>query len=68
MLMRHVGDGVSGDWRVPGEFGKDVVVNKSNATLYASERDLFVFLSEERNKVELPNRHNGQPGLVSRGF
>jgi hypothetical protein len=27
-----VGDGVTGPWKVPGEFGKDVVVTKANTT------------------------------------
>ena len=67
-LTKFVGDGVTGDWRVPGEFGKPVAVNRQNTTLYASDRDMFVFLADEKNLVEFPDRRNGKPGLMSRGF
>lgn len=67
-LINHVGDGVTGDWRVPGEFGRRVEVTKANTTLYASDRDLFVFLADEDHKIEIPNRRDGQPGSLSRGF
>jgi hypothetical protein len=67
-LTERFGDGVTGDWRVPGEFGKAVVVDKSNTTLYASDKDMFVFLADETRRVEIPNRRNGQPGKLARGF
>lgn len=67
-LIKYVGDGVTGDWRVPGEFGKAVTVNKKNTTLYAGDRDMFVFLADEQNRIEVPNRRNGQPGSLARGF
>ena len=67
-LVDRFGDGVSGDWRVPGEFGKAVEVTKANTTLYASDRDLFVFLADEQNRVTVPNRRNGQGGSLARGF
>lgn len=67
-LIKQFGDGVTGEWCVPGEFGKAVTVDKNNTTLYASDRDMFVFLANEKNKIEIPNRRNGKPGLVSRGF
>lgn len=67
-LMRKFGDGVTGDWRVPGEFGKDVAVTKANTTLYASDRDMFVFLCDEHNRITVPNRRNGKSGSMARGF
>lgn len=67
-LVDHVGDGVTGNWRVPGEFGEAVEVTKENTTLYASDRDMFVFLADEQHKIEMPNRRNGAPGQLSRGF
>src|SRR5579863_5249362 len=67
-LVDRFGDGVTGDWRVPGEFGKRVEVTKRNTTLYAGDRDMFVFLADEDHRVELPNRRNGQPGSLARGF
>jgi hypothetical protein len=68
MLMDKVGDGRTGDFRVPGEFGKEVAVTKDNTTLYGSDRDMFVFLADETNRIEMPNRRNGKPGTLARGF
>ena len=67
-LVNRFGDGVTGDWRVPGEFGKAVTVTKANTTLYASDRDMFVFLADETNRIEMPNRRNGKSGSLARGF
>ena len=67
-LVDRFGDGLTGDWRVPGEFGKAVDVTKANTTLYASDRDMFVFLADEVNRVQLPNRRDGQSGSLARGF
>lgn len=67
-LIEKFGDGVTGDWRVPGEFGKAVEVTKQNTTLYASDRDLFVFLADEVNRIEMPNRRDGKHGSLARGF
>ena len=67
-LMQRFGDGVSGDWRVPGEFKQAVTITKENTTLYASDRDMFVFLADEKNRIEIPNRRDGQPGSFARGF
>lgn len=67
-LMKHVGDGVSGSWRVPGIFGKRLAeVTKANTTLYASDRDMFVFLADEDRRIEVKDRRDGQPGMLSRG-
>src|SRR5215469_10375538 len=67
-LVNRFGDGVSGTWRVPGEFGNRVTVDKQNTTLYASDRDMFVFLADEENRIELPNRRAGRSGSFARGF
>lgn len=67
-LCRRFGNGVTGDWKVPGEFGKAVTVTKDNTTLYAGDRDMFVFLADEKHRIEIPNRRNGQPGQMARGF
>jgi hypothetical protein len=68
MLIERFGDGVSGDWRVPGEFGRRVTVDRQNTTLYASDRDMFVFLADEERRIEVPCRRNGQQGSLARGF
>lgn len=67
-LVRRFGDGVTGEFTVPGEFGVAVEVDKQNTTLYASDRDMFVFLADETNRIEIPNRRDGQPGSLARGF
>jgi hypothetical protein len=67
-LMNKVGDGRTGNFRVPGEFGKAVEVTRENTTIYGSDRDIFVFLADEENRVEMDNRRDGKPGSLARGF
>lgn len=67
-LVDRFGDGITGDFRVPGEFGKQVEVTKANTTLYASDRDMFVFLADEKHRIEIPDRRDGQSGSMARGF
>src|SRR5246127_360708 len=67
-LVEKFGDGVSGQWCVPGEFGNRMTITKENTTLYASDRDMFVFLADEENRIELPNRRAGRSGSFARGF
>lgn len=67
-LIARFGNGVDGDFTVPGEFGEAVDVTKRNTTLYASDRDMFVFLADEKHRIEIPNRRHGQPGSLARGF
>ncbi len=67
-MVNLFGDGVSGAFRVPGAFGElNPVVTKSNTTLYASDRDMFIFLADQENRIELPNRRNGRTGSLARG-
>lgn len=67
-LVNRFGDGVTGDWKVPGEFGVDVPITKANTTLYAGDRNMFVFLADEKNRIEIPNRRDGKAGALARGF
>jgi hypothetical protein len=69
-LTKFVGDGVSGDWRVPAPFNGDLRnnVTKENTTLFASDRDMFIFLADEDHKIEVKGRRNGETGLMSRGM
>lgn len=67
-LIDVFGDGVSGDFTVPAEFGRAVQVSKENTTLFAGDRDMFVFLADEKNRIETPNRRNGESGTMARGF
>jgi hypothetical protein len=68
-LVERFGDGVTpGGFKVPGEFGKDVPITKANTTLYASDRDMFVFLADEANRIEVKDRRDGKSGAMARGF
>jgi hypothetical protein len=67
-LVDRFGDGITGNFKVPGEFGQDVAITKDNTTLYASDRDMFVFLADEKHRIDIPNRRNGQSGQMARGF
>lgn len=68
-LVDRFGDGVSGQWRVPGIRGQALEeVTADNTTLYAGDRDMFVFLADEENRIELPGRRDGQTGQLARGF
>lgn len=67
-LVEAFGDGRTGQWRVPGEFGKQVDITKENTTLYASDRDMVVFLADENKSVDVPNRRDGKTGRLSQGI
>lgn len=67
-LISKFGDGRTGDWKIPGEFGQEVPITKQNTTIYASDRDMFVFLADEVNRITLPNRRDGKEGSLARGF
>jgi len=68
-LVDRFGDGVTGRFRVPGEFGvQGEQITKQNTTLYASDRDFFVFLADESRRITIKNRRNGEDGELSLGF
>lgn len=67
-LVNRFGDGRTGDFRIPGEFGKQVPITKDNTTIYGSDRDMFVFLADEEHRVEMKDRRDGQKGSLARGF
>lgn len=67
-LMDKFGDGRTGQFRVPGEFGQQVPVTTENTTIYGSDRDVFVFLADEENRLEMKDRRDGKSGSLARGF
>lgn len=67
-LVDRFGNGIDGRFRVPGEFGKAVQVTKENTTLFAGDRDMFVFLADEQNRIEVSDRRDGHAGSLARGF
>lgn len=75
-VMRIAGDGV-GDtrWKVPGvldwstmRHNPMVDVTEDTTTLYASDRDVFLFLCDDLNPIEAGRLPDGSPDLYFRGF
>ena len=67
-LVEAFGDGRTGTWRVPGEFGVQVPITKENTTLYASDRDMVVFLADENKSTTVRDRRDGKSGRLSTGI
>lgn len=75
-VMKIAGDGV-GDtrWKVPGvldwgsmRYNPYVDVSHDTTTLYASDRDVFLFLVDDTHPIEAGRLPNGDPDLYFRGF
>lgn len=75
-VMKIAGDGV-GDtrWKIPGQLdwarmihNPFVDVTKDTTTLYASDRDVFLFLVDDTHPIEAGRLPNGDPDLYFRGF
>jgi hypothetical protein len=75
-VMKIAGDGV-GDtrWKVPGTLdwstmvhNPHVEITKETTTLYASDRDVFLFLVDDTHPIEAGKLPNGDPDLYFRGF
>lgn len=68
-VQKIAGDGVTGRWRVPGIFGQALdQVTKENTTLYGSDRDCFMFLTDEQTPIVIGKTVNGDDDVVYRGF
>jgi len=75
-VMKIAGDG-TGDtrWKVPGildwstmTHNPFVEITKDTTTLYASDRDVFLFLVDDAHPIEAGRLPNGDPDLYFRGF
>jgi hypothetical protein len=75
-VMRFAGNG-TGDtrWKVPGvldwgkmQYNPYVDVSKETTTLFASDRDVFLFLVDDTHPIEAGRLPNGDPDLFFRGF
>ena len=75
-VQRIAGNG-TGDtrWKVPGtldwssmRYNPDVDVTAETTTLYASDRDVFLFLVDDRHPIEAGMLADGSPDLYFRGF
>lgn len=63
------------NWKVPGvldwatgKHNPHVDITKENTTLYASDRDVFLFLVDDEHPVEIGKLPNGEPDMLFRGF
>ena len=75
-VQKIAGNG-TGDtrWKVPGVldwstgvYNPNVAVSQDTTTLYASDRDVFIFLVDDLNPIEAGRLPNGDPDLFFRGF
>jgi hypothetical protein len=75
-VMKLAGSG-TGDtrWKVPGlidwsnmTYNANVDITKDTTTLFASDRDIFLFLVDDKNPVEVGKTAKGDPDLMFRGF
>ncbi|MBP2449205.1 hypothetical protein JOH51_006713 [Rhizobium leguminosarum] len=75
-VMKIAGNG-TGDtiWKVPGlldwasmTHNPFVDISKDTTTLYASDRDVFLFLVDDTHPIEAGRLPNGEPDLFFRGF
>jgi hypothetical protein len=75
-VQQVAGNGV-GDtrWKVPGvldwrtmEYDPLAPVTADTTSLYASDRDVFIFLVDDLNPIEIGKLPDGNPDLMFRGF
>jgi hypothetical protein len=75
-VQRIAGNG-TGDtrWKVPGgldwstgTYNPRVDITRDTTTLYASDRDVFLFLVDDLNPIEVGKLADGSPDLYFRGF
>jgi len=75
-VMKIAGNG-TGDtrWKVPGlldwstmTYNPMVDITRDTTTLYASDRDVFLFLVDDLHPIEAGRLPNGDPDLFFRGF
>ena len=75
-VMKIAGNGVDETrWKVPGvldwgsmRYNPYVDVSLETTTLYASDRDVFLFLVDDTHPIEAGKLANGDPDLYFRGF
>lgn len=75
--VRQIAGNGTGDqrWKVPGcldwgsgKYNPEHPITKESTTLYASDRDVFMFLVDDRNPIEVGKLPNGDPDYLFRGF
>lgn len=75
-VQKIAGNGI-GDtrWKVPGvldwrsgTYNPNAPITRDSTTLFASDRDVYMFLVDDRNPIEIGLLPSGQPDLIFRGF
>lgn len=78
--VRNIAGNGTGDtpWKVPGcinwsgehgiTYNPEVDITTESTTLYASDRDVFIFLVDDKHPIEVGKLANGEPDLMFRGF
>ncbi|MBM9400815.1 DUF932 domain-containing protein [Gluconacetobacter azotocaptans] len=75
--VRKIAGSGAGDtnWKVPGLIDWKTMIHnpyldvtKETTTLYASDRDVFLFLVDDTHPIEAGRLPNGEPDLYFRGF
>ncbi len=75
--VRRIAGNGTGDtrWKVPGVldwstgiYNPQVDITRDTTTLYASDRDVFLFLVDDLNPIEAGRLPDGAPDLYFRGF
>ncbi|MCR6673284.1 DUF932 domain-containing protein [Devosia ginsengisoli] len=75
-VMQVAGSGLGDSrWKVPGvldwrtnTYDPEAPVTTDSTTLFASDRDVFMFLVDDRNPIEVGKLPDGNPDLMFRGF
>lgn len=75
-IRKLAGDGTGETrWKIPGvldwssmRYDPFAPVTKESTTLFASDRDVFLFLVDDTHPIEIGKLDNGEPDVVFRGF
>ena len=76
--VMNMNEGTGNRWKIPGQmtgardgmavYDPDYPITKENTPLFASDRDIFLFLVDDKNPIEVGKTARGEPDLMFRGF
>jgi hypothetical protein len=75
-VQRIAGNGTGdSNWKIPGVmdwttgmYNPNAAITKQSTTLFASDRDVFMFLVDDAHPIEVGKLNDGSPDLMFRGF
>lgn len=75
-VQQIAGDGRgSHHWKIPGvmnwadgTYNPDAAITRESTTLFASDRDIFIFLVDDKRPIQVGTLPDGSPDLMFRGF